>query len=416
MMISLSIQNNILRGLLNMSNKRKRISLKEKFVDHIVGIIFTGILCLLSSLSGLICMIYNMNNNIGKLLDTTNNLNSRLTFIDGPSKESLLNRFNKLETHLNTKEKLPYEIESESMSDENNNASYLKLHLTKIGLKNMDLSVSTNGQQKNNNLNWDNDSEDFIAEDSSGKKKYKCKNLVDKRILLPYKEGNQEVYFLGQYNKNNHWDGLCIVNVFINNKLELINELEYDNGKLIKYEQIFSDDETWVLGNRHPKKNYNMGYSYTYFKNKDYIKEFSLKSVELTDILRVDKFSSKVKKNGLDGYYCGRTKNGLYNDKTGHAYLVKYNKKGKIRLFYCGKFKNGMQEDFTGKAWDIVLGRDNKYYFRTACYSNNKILYKTMTKHKDALSGKEAEKKLKEKLKNEFNNLKNKCKLTWKKE
>ena len=46
-----------------------------------------------------------------------------------------------------------------------------------------------------------------------------AEDYINKTVLLTYKDKNNEqnnvdVYFLGQYNENYHWDGFCVTNVY----------------------------------------------------------------------------------------------------------------------------------------------------------------------------------------------------------
>lgn len=258
-----------------------------------------------------------------------------------------------------------------------------------------------------------------VATNTHTGRKYKPTDLRNKKILLPYSENGQDIYFYGQFNKYNHWDGKCILNVYKNNILNMIMEGVYNDGKLISYKQIThrknnNGDKVWSISERKVNGNINTGGTHTYFKTKNKKSNFNTKNVEPNDILSIIDFKNWLD-SPIEGYYCGNTSNGKYNDDTGQAYLIKYNKKGKIRLFYCGNFKDGCEEDSTGKAWDISLNEDNhKYYYRESHYSQDTINYDHMTYHENELSGSEAEERIKDKLgKKEFNNLKDKCEFIW---
>lgn len=258
-----------------------------------------------------------------------------------------------------------------------------------------------------------------VATNTHTGRKYKPTDLRNKKILLPYSENGQDIYFYGQFNKYNHWDGKCILNVYKNNILNMIMEGVYNDGKLISYKQIThrknnNGDKVWSISERKVNGNINTGGTHTYFKTKNKKSNFNTKNVEPNDILSIIDFKNWLD-SPIEGYYCGNTSNGKYNDDTGQAYLIKYNKKGKIRLFYRGNFKDGCEEDSTGKAWDISLNEDNhKYYYRESHYSQDTINYDHMTYHENELSGSEAEERIKDKLgKKEFNNLKDKCEFIW---
>lgn len=90
----------------------------------------------------------------------------------------------------------------------------------------------------------------IVGEDSKTGKEYNAKSLVNKKILVPYKEDGQEVYFLGQYNADYHWDGNCTINVYRKNRLVLITNANYNDGKLQDYRQVLEGkSNTWIISN-----------------------------------------------------------------------------------------------------------------------------------------------------------------------
>lgn len=209
-------------------------------------------------------------------------------------------------------------------------------------------------------------------------KRYKIKSLANKPILLFYTEGKQEIYFYGQFNKKNHWNGDCIINVYENNELILINEANYSDGKLTKkYKQVFfynngSNKNVWAISNRKHKGEENIGDTQTYLY-KPIKQSFKQENVTVKNIISVSKFKTQQKLI-KEGFYHGKTSNGYFNDKTGKAYMIKYGDDKKIRLLYCGKFENGNPQDHTNSAWSIVI--DNKmkcYVWQQGYFSNGYI-------------------------------------------
>ena len=45
---------------------------------------------------------------------------------------------------------------------------------------------------------------------------YTANQLSDIKLLLPYHEGKQNVFFYGQFDEENRWDGDCLVNIYEN--------------------------------------------------------------------------------------------------------------------------------------------------------------------------------------------------------
>lgn len=290
---------------------------------------------------------------------------------------------------------------------------YKAYDLTSEGLNAMPMVTSVENHSTNAGLNCSNDALILATDRKTGKRKT-TKSLIGKGILLPYKEKDgEEVYFLGQFNKKYHWDGKCITNVYKNNRLILITEAVYADGNLISYKQVLESHnpksgDVWIVADRKHQDGVNKGTSSSYYKKKDIEKQFTVQNVEASAILTISKFKKHLKTK-QEGFYCGNTSGGEYTDDTGKAYLVKYNKEGKVRLFYCGRFEAGVQEDHTGYAWDIVLGKNGKYVYREAEYSNNHIDYTTLRDEDLNMTEEKINKKLKEKLEG----VKIKCKLPW---
>lgn len=220
---------------------------------------------------------------------------------------------------------------------------------------------------------------DVIAIDKNSGKEYKASELAYEKILFPYTSNNREIFFYGQYNENNNWDGHCIINAYENNKLVFITEAEYADGKILSYQQVFAfnnaSGKVWGVSERENEGDYNSGVTYTYFFDKDYIKDFTLNNVTADDILTVEDFRNNLTAI-LEGFYCGNTSNNHYNDETGNAYIVKYAKDGTVRTLYVGNFVNGAFNDYTGNAWYIVRDEElnTNYMYYKGKFENGNIV------------------------------------------
>lgn len=358
-------KNIVIRGLGTMSETgRETPQGLERLVEGIKKFKFVIATVLSIILFGGTCVYY--------LKDIDNSLDDfgkRLETIDGASKDSLLTRFNRLETTLNAQNKLPYEITA-STQDDKKQSEYVKCNPTNITLQTMIADISSREVQDGQAVDCSEDA--IIAEDSASHRKYTRRSLQKKQILVPYMEDGQEVYFLGQFNEKGHWDGKCTINVYIDNKLYLINDAEYNDGKLVKYNQVLDNDKTWIIAKRKPKGNYNVGDSVTYRKKEQKEKKFTLESVESGDILSVNDLKAELKEKDLEGFYHGQTRSGAYNDQSGKAYMVKYDKKGIVRTIYVGGFKDGVFDDDTGQAWEIAKAEgDFQYVYFKGRFKNS---------------------------------------------
>lgn len=207
-------------------------------------------------------------------------------------------------------------------------------------------------------------SDTCIGTDSEGNV-YIAKNLVDKTILLTYTEDDKEIYFLGQYNKNYHWNGYCVINTYdADGKLNSINESNFDDGNRLDYESFYLSDKQneWIYTDRDCKKETNEGISIRYKSNFSKQKNFTATNVRVSDLIYIESMKEYDNKEILS-YYMGKTSNGVYNDDSGNAYLVMYNSEGFVSVYYKGNFKDGYFED--ENAIEIVLDESyniNKYF------------------------------------------------------
>lgn len=210
-------------------------------------------------------------------------------------------------------------------------------------------------------------STDIIATDTTTGQEFTAAELSGQKLLLPYTGNNEEeVYFYGQFNENNHWDGDCILNVYKNNNLILITEAEYNDGALLTYKQALSNNKNseWIISERKNEGDLNSGDSWKYTSGQVFTKSFNFDTVNAIDICSVNNFNSNLSAK-LKEYYHGNTSKGYYNDNTGNAYFISYMDDGTVKTLYVGNFNNGLFDDSTGNAWYITRTAETNYmYFK----------------------------------------------------
>ena len=252
-----------------------------------------------------------------------------------------------------------------------------------ISVADNNISISTSSISSNTCIGTDSDGKAYIAKD-----------LIDQTILLTFVQDNKEIYFLGQYNKNYHWDGYCITNSYnLDDSLSGICESDFDDGERLDYKSFYMSEiqDEWIYTDRVCKNGLNDGISIRYQFAYNKSKNFTTTNARVSDILFYENFEDSDNKKILSCYK-GTTSNGLYNDSTGNAYLIKYNKNGFVKMFYKGNFKNGNFED--KDAFEIVLDESNginKYFIYKGSFvkgnreNDNGIKYITQEEIKEIM-------------------------------
>lgn len=189
---------------------------------------------------------------------------------------------------------------------------------------------------------------------------YTAEDLQNQPIIIAYQENGQDVFFMGQFDENNQWDGECLINVYKDGQFVIATEALYDSGKRIEYEQLFPDNGRWIYSKREDRDEFNGGDTWTYELAGTVKQQISSDSPKAEDMIRPSDIEDAIDKVRLSHYH-GNTSDGKYNDDTGNAYLIEYYDDGYTRLLYQGRFSDGLQDDGTGDAWQIAKGADTDY-------------------------------------------------------
>ena len=230
----------------------------------------------------------------------------------------------------------------------------------------------------------------YLGKDSSGNK-YNIEDIINKKVLLTYNEDDKEIYFFGSLNDQLYWNGDCLTNAYNNDgTLYGVCESKFENGNRKSYESFYlsSVKEEWIYTNRWCTEEGNAGISERYSFTYDKIKNFTNSNVRVSDLLYIKNFNNKDNKVLLSSYH-GLTKNGVYNDDTGSAYLIKYftpedspvkNDKQIIKLLYQGKFVDGQPSDTGYDSWSISRESDTTYMFFKGGFSEGKSIRRDKNK------------------------------------
>lgn len=211
-------------------------------------------------------------------------------------------------------------------------------------------------------------SQDIVAKDSISGKEYTREQLANIRLLIPYIEGDKEVYFWGQYNENYRWHGHCVINAYLSDgTLYGIYEYNFQDGKCMNCKSFYRSETegVWIYLDRQYYDDYKFGESVQYSFQYNNSKNFAISDVEVSDILSVDQFLENSNAVMLK-YYYGTMSNGTYNDDSGNAYEIIFDEDGFVYILYVAKFSDGEVND--DKALEIVLDQSDSDY-NYFCYS-----------------------------------------------
>ena len=223
-------------------------------------------------------------------------------------------------------------------------------------------------------------SESSVAYNVFTKIQYTANELASSKLLLPYKDGNDDVFFYGQFDESGSWDGVCLINIYEDGNLKLIVDAEYNSGALVKSKQVFhytlrnsDQQEVWAISDRIVQDGYSSGETRLYVWNGDYKQTFANDDVVPENMISADVFLSSVNLQ-LYAYYSGNTSNGYFNDNTGEAYMIYINEDGTVRTLYVGKFVDGYFTDDSGKAWWITEDDNFDYGYYEGPFFKSEVM------------------------------------------
>lgn len=232
-----------------------------------------------------------------------------------------------------------------------------------------------NGRVEFGNLEGEN-SDILIATDIKTGVKYSISDLVDKPFIFSYRDGEEDVFFCGQYNEDEKWDGICTENRYVNQKLRLSVQLNYRNGSIVSREYMYANVGDWYYFISSGSE--MIGYTWKYAYN-DIIQSISSDNMSSNDLLSPGDCRNVV--NGtLKHLYYGNISDGLYNDDSGEAWMIVYNddneddEKKTLKTLYSGNIKDGVFNDDTGDAWYISRSDGNYYVYYLGIFKDGEAI------------------------------------------
>lgn len=209
-----------------------------------------------------------------------------------------------------------------------------------------------------------------VAYNRNTQEEYTLDQLIDQKVLLYYTSNGEDVLFYGQFDDEGYYTGDCTTNIYENGNLKLITSANYSRGEILDFMKVFPTTtkagvDVWAISDRIVEQEHSSGETWYFIRNSAYHQTFELNSVTADDIISAQNFLENMD-SALEGYYCGNTSNGQFNDETGDACLIKYFEDGTIRTLYVGQVKNGDFEDNTGNAW--MIGKKDIYQANYSYY------------------------------------------------
>lgn len=263
-----------------------------------------------------------------------------------------------------------------NMSDISSGTSEESIDITTLYfLSDFQETVPTSYEYEEKNNYSMNTSKEIIAVDTVTGKKYFKGQLSGLTLLVPYVEGDKEVYFLGQYNENCRWDGYCVTNTYnLDGTLYGIYEYNFKDGKCLSCKSFYKSETkgNWIYLDREYNGSERYGKSIRYLFSDDVLKKFTNMDADTSDMLYADEF---IKDSGaaMLTYYYGNMSDGKYNDGSGDAYEIIFDEDGFVRILYIAEFLHGKVNDTDAK--EIVLDqsvKDYNYFYYNGPIKNNK--------------------------------------------
>lgn len=218
---------------------------------------------------------------------------------------------------------------------------------------------------------------------------YSIEQVKHRQLLIPYVQGEYEVFFLGYINEKGHWDGHCLINTYRDGILIFANSVDYSDGIEMDYEQYYVDDDglSFIEKKAVPAKdiydqetdaNSNryvyQGATWTYRNYSPVQQHITMdnpvkEQLYTPDSLRLGEYSDLYKYyNGLSSAYINKYGNrtvGAY-DLIGDSDYAEFYEDGTVRMVYHGKFKAGKPDDQEGGSWEIVCDKEKDIHY---CYN-----------------------------------------------
>lgn len=204
---------------------------------------------------------------------------------------------------------------------------------------------------------WESDT--IIGNDLHSGKEYHPGDLIYRIVVLSYKEDGQEVFFMGQFNERNHWDGECLINVYSDGYFVISTKAIYHDGERIDYKQLFPTSDALCYADRHNIDSGSSGDTWKYENTAPIIQNISFDDPQADLMIEPETYIKSISSNCISHYH-GNTENGSYEDDTDSAYLVAFFEDGSTRTVYKGRFKDGVFNDETGAAWYITMEKGDK--------------------------------------------------------
>lgn len=78
-----------------------------------------------------------------------------------------------------------------------------------------------------------------VAYNYNTQEEYTLDQLVGQKVLLSYANGDEDVFFCGQFDDEGYYVGECTANIYENGSLKLITSANYLHGEMVSFVKLF---------------------------------------------------------------------------------------------------------------------------------------------------------------------------------
>lgn len=195
---------------------------------------------------------------------------------------------------------------------------------------------------------------------------YDPQKLVGRTLCLSFNNKlGYDILFVGQYDNELHWDGLCYLCAYYAGDLLYTTEDEYVSGEVSSYKRLSNNGKKWFYTEKIiDDHGLYFGDTYSYAYKQIVAKDYDLNIPQREDLTNISEVLVVINE-GIKSHYHGQYDSEQnWDDDSGDAYCVKYQSTTPIEV-YKGTFFNNhygtgwMIKKISNDEFNIVSGTIN---------------------------------------------------------